>query len=100
MCEKCGKPMVIRMSRFGKFIACSGFPDCRNTKKIITPTGESGSSTQPQTLDMKCLKCNEGNIVVRRTKKRGKVFWGCSAYPKCDWASWNDPTKPEETKSE
>ncbi|MEK7115090.1 MAG: type I DNA topoisomerase [Patescibacteria group bacterium] len=86
-CDKCGKPMVIRMSRFGKFIACSGFPDCRNTKKI------ESEKKEPIQLDLKCPKCGEGNVVVRRTRKRGKIFWGCSAYPKCDWASWENPLK-------
>jgi len=95
MCEKCGKPMVIRMSRFGKFIACSGFPNCRNTKKMTGVAGHpealaEGSNNPP--IDMKCPKCKDGNVVVRRTKKRGKIFWGCSAYPKCDWASWENPS--------
>ena len=101
-CEKCGKPMVIRMSRFGKFIACSGFPDCRNTKKITTPEGNSKTESPEsniQNLNMKCPKCNEGNVVVRRTRKRGKVFWGCSAYPKCDWASWENPSTNVDNKS-
>lgn len=106
VCEKCGKPMVIRMSRFGKFIACSGFPDCRNTKKMASPkgshpdspAGEEGSNN-PQTLDMKCPKCGEGNVITRRTRKRGKIFWGCSVYPKCDWASWENPSKEKSVES-
>lgn len=78
ICEKCGKPMVIKTGRFGKFLACTGFPDCKNTKAIKTTTGQ------------KCPKCAEGDVVVKKTK-RGKTFWGCSRYPDCDWASWEPP---------
>ena len=103
-CEKCGKPMVIRMSRFGKFMACSGFPDCRNTKKLPSTAGHpdpelvegEGSPESKPVIQMKCPKCNEGNIVERRTKKSGRRFWGCSAYPKCDWASWKNPSERSE----
>ncbi len=83
ICEKCGKQMVIKLGRFGKFLACSGFPECRNTKNL-----QAGS----ETIGMKCPKCSEGDIVVRRTR-RGKVFFGCSRYPECDYASWTDPRK-------
>jgi DNA topoisomerase-1 len=78
-CEKCGKPMVIRYGRFGKFMACSGFPECKNTKTMAEPTG---------------LICPDdgGEVVVKRTK-RGRSFWGCANYPNCKFASW---TKPEE----
>lgn len=76
-CEKCGKVMVIRYGRFGKFLACSGFPDCKNTKPLIEETG---------------LTCPEdgGNIVMRKTR-RGKTFWGCSNWPDCKYASWQKP---------
>jgi DNA topoisomerase-1 len=96
-CEKCGKPMVIKMSRFGKFMACSGFPDCRNTKKIEGGGGQEG----PKAIGMKCPTCNEGDIVERRVSRgraRGKIFWGCSRYPKCTYATWTDPRNPEEKK--
>lgn len=83
VCEKCGKPMIIKTGRFGKFIACSGFPECRNTKKI---------KEEPQSIGMKCPKCNEGDIIIRRTRKR-RLFYGCSRYPECDFASWTDPRK-------
>lgn len=83
ICEKCGKPMIVKMGRFGKFLACSGFPECRNTKTL-----KGG----PDTIDMKCIKCAGGEIIVRRTK-RGKIFYGCSRYPECDYASWTDPRK-------
>ena len=88
ICEKCGKRMVIRQGRFGKFLACSGFPDCKNTKTI---------KTAPETIDMKCPKCIEGDVIIRRTK-RGRIFFGCSRYPACDYASWTDPRKPPEGK--
>lgn len=77
LCEKCGKPMVIRYGRFGKFTACSGFPTCKNTKAIVEETG------------MLCPD-DGGNVITRKTK-RGKMFWGCSNYPKCKWASWTKP---------
>ena len=88
VCEKCGKPMVIRHGRFGKFLACSGFPECKNTKTIRAAS---------DTIDMKCPKCSDGDIIIRRTK-RGRVFFGCSRYPACDYASWTDPRKPPEEK--
>lgn len=85
VCEKCGKPMIIKHGRFGRFIACSGFPNCRNTKKIETP---------PVAIGMKCPKENEGDVIIKKTR-RGKIFFGCSRYPDCDWASWTDPRNPE-----
>ena len=78
VCEKCGKPMVVRYGRFGKFLACSGFPDCKNTKALNADTG------------MKCPDCKDGDVVTRKTK-RGKTFWGCSNWPKCKFASWTKP---------
>lgn len=77
VCEKCGKPMLIKFGRFGKFLACSGFPDCKNTKSIIVSLG-------------KCPKCLEGDVVMRQTKKR-RIFYGCSRWPKCDYATWQKP---------
>lgn len=90
VCEKCGKPMIVRLGRFGKFLACSGFPDCKNTKPLKT----SG----PETIGMKCPKCIEGDVVIKHTKRR-KIFYGCSRYPACDFASWTDPRKEEEKKN-
>ena len=100
ICDKCGKPMVIKMGRFGRFIACSGYPECKNTKKIAGAnaiTEESGEA-------MKCPKCGEG-LVVRKRTKRGRFFFGCSRYPDCDFASWTKPkaeaaTNKEEIKEE
>lgn len=82
VCEKCGKPMVIKTGRFGKFLACTGFPDCKNTKAIVEKAAG------------KCPECKEGDIVVRRTK-RGRTFYGCSRYPDCDWATWKLPAEKE-----
>ena len=85
-CPQCGKPLVLRMSRFGKFISCSGFPECTYKRSLADNKKEA-----PQALDIPCPKCKEGQIVIRRTRKRGKTFYGCSRYPQCDWASWEDP---------
>jgi DNA topoisomerase-1 len=97
VCEKCGQPMVYRMSKFGKFLACSGFPKCRNIKSLKKPASgaEDSSNETNKLLNQKCPKCSEGNIVERFTRKRHKIFWGCSAYPKCDWASWEKPKLEE-----
>lgn len=78
LCEKCGKHMVYKMGRFGKFLACSGFPDCRNTKPIVKDIGVT------------CPKCAKGSIIERRSKK-GRVFYGCNLYPECDFVSWDKP---------
>ncbi|MBN2983587.1 MULTISPECIES: type I DNA topoisomerase [Cohnella] len=78
ICDKCGSPMVYKMGRFGKFLACSGFPECRNTKPIVKATGVA------------CPKCGKGHIVERRSKK-GRMFYGCDQYPECDFVSWDRP---------
>lgn len=77
-CEKCGNPMVIKMGRYGKFMACSNFPDCRNTKAILKEIGVT------------CPHCKEGQVVERKSKKR-RVFYGCSQYPECEFVSWDKP---------
>lgn len=95
ICEKCGKPMIVKYGRFGKFIACSGFPDCKNTKQL--------PKDAPQPIGLKCPKCAVGDVVARRVSKgraRGKVFWGCSRYPDCDYASWTNPLNPPPPKEE
>ncbi|GAB6988903.1 type I DNA topoisomerase [Paenibacillus pini] len=79
ICEKCGKPLVYKLGRFGKFLACSGFPDCRNTKPIVKDIGVT------------CPKCKEGHVVERRSKK-GRIFFGCDRYPDCDFVSWDRPS--------
>lgn len=128
ICEKCGKPMVIKMGRFGRFLACTGFPECRNTKQLengapakaspvptdqicescgapmVQKVGRFGPflscSRYPEckaiksitvSTGVKCPKCKDGDIIERRSK-RGRTFYGCSQYPKCDFALWNKPT--------
>lgn len=77
ICEFCGRNMVIKQGRYGKFLACPGFPGCKNAKPIIQGTG------------IKCPKC-EGEIIQRKTKK-GRAFYGCSKYPECDFVTWDEP---------
>lgn len=77
-CEKCGRPLVYKMGRFGKFLACSGFPECRNTKPIVKDIGVT------------CPGCGQGKIIERRSKK-GRVFYGCNRYPECEFVSWDKP---------
>ncbi len=79
ICPECGGQLVIRQSRFGKFIACKNFPKCRFTESLSNSTG------------VVCPKCLEGDIIERRTKK-GKTFYSCSKYPKCEFALWQKPT--------
>ncbi len=78
LCELCGKPMVIKAGRFGDFIACSGYPECKNTKPII------------KTIGVKCPNC--GKDIVARKSKRGRIFYGCSGYSDCKTVFWNKPT--------
>ncbi|CCO09453.1 type I DNA topoisomerase [Desulforamulus hydrothermalis] len=78
ICEQCGRQMVIKLGRYGKFLACPGFPACRNTRPLLEPTG------------VKCPRC-EGEMVLRRSKK-GRKFYGCSKYPDCDFVTWDTPT--------
>ncbi|WP_445488277.1 type I DNA topoisomerase [Niallia sp. 03133] len=77
-CDQCGSPMVFKMGRYGKFMACSNFPDCRNTKAIVKEIG------------VKCPKCHEGNIIERKSKKR-RIFYGCDRFPECEFISWDKP---------
>ncbi|MGM9943863.1 MAG: type I DNA topoisomerase, partial [Lysinibacillus sp.] len=77
-CEKCGSPMVYKLGRYGKFMACSNFPDCRNTKAIM------------KLIDVKCPTCKEGEIVERKSKTK-RVFYGCNRYPECEFVSWDKP---------
>lgn len=76
-CEKCGSPMIIKKGRFGEFLACSAFPKCKTTRPLA------------HALKIKCPKC--GEMLVEKRTKRGKVFYGCSSYPKCDFATWSKP---------
>ena len=81
ICPKCGAPIIERFGRFGKFYACSKFPECKYTESL---------EKKDQQLGIKCPKCKEGEIIARRTK-RGKIFYGCSRFPKCDFAAWDKP---------
>ncbi|MCX7615819.1 MAG: type I DNA topoisomerase [Patescibacteria group bacterium] len=90
-CEKCGKPLKIRFSRFGKFLGCSGFPECQFTKPL------NNNNSFSQSLGS-CPKCQKGEIVRRKTK-RGRWFYGCSRYPECDYASWQKPQEKPQEKS-
>ncbi len=85
VCPKCGKPMIEKMGRFGRFYACTGFPDCKHTESIQKDTEGKVIS-----LDITCPKCKEGKIAPKKTK-RGKIFYGCDTYPKCDFALWDKP---------
>lgn len=78
-CEKCGSMMVYKMGRFGRFLACPNFPNCRNTKAIVEKT------------DVKCPLC--GGEIIKRKSKKGKVFYGCEKYPECSFVSWDKPVK-------
>ncbi|PCD83727.1 DNA topoisomerase I [Lysinibacillus fusiformis] len=77
-CELCGSPMVYKLGRYGKFMACSNFPDCRNTKAIMKPIG------------VKCPSCETGEIVERKSKTK-RLFYGCNQYPECEFVSWDKP---------
>lgn len=124
ICEECGRPMIIKWGRNGRFMACSGYPDCKNTKPLeherehlkqvvnntkceqcggsmVVKGGPFGAflgcsnypdckNTKPITLGIKCPKCNEGEVLERKTKRK-RTFYGCSKYPKCDFASWDKP---------
>ena len=78
-CELCGRMMVVKQGRFGKFLACPGFPECRNTKPLLIDTG------------VKCPKC--GGAIVERKTRRGRSFYGCRNYPDCDYTTWDQPQK-------
>lgn len=78
-CEKCGRMMVVKTGRFGKFLACPGYPECKNTKPLVVETGAT------------CPKC--GGKVIQKKSKRGYTFYGCDQYPACDFMTWDTPTK-------
>ena len=79
VCDQCGRNMVIKIGRYGRFLACPGFPECKNTKKIVQETAGS------------CPLCN--NKIILKKSKRGRSFYGCSAYPDCNFMTWNVPTE-------
>lgn len=86
-CPECGKDLLVKSGRFGEFIACSGYPECKYTRNIVRTTG------------IKCPKCGEGELVRRRAAKgkvRGRMFYGCTRYPECDFISWKKPGSAEQ----
>ena len=78
VCDKCGTMMVYKQGKYGKFLACPAFPNCRNTKTIVKEIG------------VKCPKCN--GEVIEKKSRRGKIFYGCTSFPECDFTSWDKPT--------
>lgn len=78
ICENCGRNMVIKYGKYGKFLACPGFPDCKNAKQLVTES------------DGKCPRC--GKKMLLKKSKRGRSFYGCEGYPECDFMTWNVPT--------
>ena len=81
MCPKCGNPLVIKQSKYGKFTACSNYPECKYIKQ---------KEKEPDTVIMDCPNCG-GKIVEKKTR-RGKIFYGCNNFPKCKTACWDEPT--------
>jgi DNA topoisomerase I len=79
-CEECGRPMLLRWGKFGKFLGCSGYPECKNIQPLEKPVD----------LGVKCPECKKGNIKERKSRW-GKVFYGCDKYPECKFASWDKP---------
>lgn len=79
-CDKCGETMLIKSGRYGEFLGCSGYPKCKNIQSIVKPTG------------VKCPLCKSGQMVERRARRTGKVFYGCNRFPKCKNAVWDKPT--------
>lgn len=77
-CELCGHPMVIKIGKFGKFYACSNFPECRNTKPIV------------KKINVTCPLCKKGEVIERKSKKK-RIFYGCDRYPECEFVSWDKP---------
>jgi DNA topoisomerase-1 len=75
-CDKCGRPMVVKRGRFGRFLACSGYPECKNSK--------------PMSIGVACPECKKGYLTQRRSK-RGRIFFGCHRYPECKFAAWDRP---------
>jgi DNA topoisomerase-1 len=76
VCPNCGKPMVIKRGRFGRFLACSAYPECKTSK--------------PLTTGVTCPECKQGQLAERRSK-RGKIFYSCNRYPECKFACWDRP---------
>src|SRR5258706_8579229 len=80
VCENCGKPMLVRFGRYGKFLGCSGYPECKTIHPMV----------KPNKLGINCPECSEGELLEKRTR-RGKIFYSCNKYPACKFASWDRP---------
>jgi DNA topoisomerase-1 len=80
-CEKCGNLMEVKIGKYGPFLGCSTYPECKNISPIVVFSG------------VKCPKCDTGQLIERRTRKGGKVFWGCNQFPKCKTATWDKPVE-------
>ena len=78
VCPLCGKPMVVKVGKYGKFLACSGFPECRGTKRLVKDTGGI------------CPKCGQGRMLERKSSK-GRIYYACERYPDCDFMTWDVP---------
>ncbi|UCF90906.1 MAG: type I DNA topoisomerase [Desulfobacterales bacterium] len=83
-CQKCGRPIVLKRGRYGEFLACSGYPDCRNTQSVNGNGAGNGTG-------VKCPEANCSGELVERKSKRGKIFYGCSRFPECNFALWDKP---------
>jgi DNA topoisomerase I len=79
-CEECGRPMQIRWGKYGRFLGCTGYPECKNMRSLEKPVD----------LGVRCPQCQEGNLQERKSR-RGKIFYGCSRYPDCNFATWDRP---------
>ena len=85
VCDKCGSPMVVKIGRYGKFLACSAFPKCRNTRNLSATGGSTNTG-------VRCPECKQGEIIEKRSKK-GRIFYSCNRYPECKYALWDKPVK-------
>lgn len=89
VCDLCGKPMMVKFGRFGKFLSCTGFPDCKNAKPM--KDANAPEKKEAVKIGVMCPECKEGELVERITRKRGKPFYGCGRFPKCRFAVWEKP---------
>ena len=88
VCDKCGQPMVIKRGRYGGFLACSGYPECKNTQSL-------NSNGNGKKIDVDCPQKDCTGDIVERTSKRGKIFYGCNRFPDCTFATWDKPLDRE-----
>jgi len=88
VCEKCGKPMLIKQGKYGAFYACSGYPECKNTQSVVSNNGG-------ETTGVNCPEKGCDGTLVQRKSKRGKIFYGCSNFPNCNFAIWDKPVAKE-----